>query len=137
MKWILSVLGIAVLVVVGYFAAVMIGSELAGEVVVLRTQDQSGEKVETRLWIVDLDDRPWLRAGSPDSGWLKRIQAQPLVEMERSGSTGSYLAFVDSDKPARRDAVHELMASKYGFVDALVSLMRDGKKSIPIRMDAR
>ena len=56
---------------------------LAGEVVMLHTQD-NGEWSATPLWIVDDGDREYLRAGVPDnSGWVTRMRANPDVRLER------------------------------------------------------
>lgn len=134
MRIVLGIVGALLLVVVVLLGGVMAASELGGEVVVLRTQDAGGEPVETRLWVVDHEGAQWLRAGMPDSGWLTRLEAQPMVEVVRAGRTGRYRA-VPVREPAVRDRIHALMAEKYGLGDRLVSLMRDGSASVPVRLD--
>jgi len=129
MKWILAVVvGVPLLAV----ATVMAASEFGGEVVTLYTHDAAGEEHATHLWVVDEGDELWLRAGMPDSGWLERIAVDPQVEVERAGARGRYLAV---PFPERRDMVHRRMAEEYGWADTVVGLMRDGSKSVAVRLD--
>lgn len=115
---------------------IAVASELGGEVVVLRTRDAAGEPVETRLWVVDDAGRAWLRAGAASSGWYRRLEARPDVELTRSGDTRAYRA-VPVRTPDARDRIHALMRAKYGWADALIDLIRDPDGAIAVRLDAR
>ena len=72
MRYILWLLGI----VIG-LALIMGGLQISAseriEVVQLYTVSQTGEKVVTRLWVVDYDGHAYLR-GETDSGWFRRLQ---------------------------------------------------------------
>ena len=69
------VLGIPILYVVLIVAA----SEWGGEVVKLETEDSIGHTFVTSVWIVDFDRAAWLRAGNPDSDWVRQLRAAPAV----------------------------------------------------------
>lgn len=111
--------------------------ELSGEVVVLHTRDDSGASHGTRLWIVEHDGDPFLRAGarsitSPDS-WYARILANPLVELERNGARKTFRAL---PAPEARVPVNARMREDYGLPDRLIGLMRDFDSSMPIRLES-
>lgn len=126
-----AVLGIGV--VVGLFFAVVYGaSELAGEVITLRTMRADGLAMETQLWIVDDAGRSFLRAGDPGAGWLERLRADPEVEVVRDGVPRSYRAVV---APEMHDRVNLLMARKYGWAETLLGLLRDPGQTTAIRLD--
>lgn len=127
-------IGIVVLAGVALLASVMLASELGGEVVTLSTLDEHGERVETRVWVVDDAGFAWLRAGQAQAGWLARIDAHPAIDVARAGRWGVFRA-VPVREPAVRDRIHGLMAAKYGLADRLISLMRDGSASVPIRLE--
>ena len=112
------------------------GSYLAGErieVVALRTLDGSGHAHDTKLWIVDYQGRPWVRSARPTLGWVKRIRANPRVELIRHGETEPYTAAIVETADAKR-AIDDAIAAKYGWVDRWYEIIvrRD---SIPIRLD--
>lgn len=109
-------------------------SELGGEIGTLGTSTPDGD-AHTRIWVVDDSGHAWLRAGSPDNGWLLRIDANPDVTVEREGQVTRYRAVPVRDDPTLRDRIHELMRQKYTWADRIVSLMRDGSQSVPIRLD--
>ena len=131
-------LGIVLALALALAGAGFTVSELGGEVVILRPRDGS-RTATTRLWIVDDEGRPWLRAGSPGSGWLRRIAADPDVEMERAGRPLAVRAAPVSD-PDVRDRINRLMREKYGFADRVVSFLvvltaGDRARSVPVRLD--
>ncbi len=127
-------LGIVASLAIAFYASIMLASELGGEIVTIRTLDDSGAQVETRLWVVDDGGFAWLRAGQAQSGWLARIDGRPRIEVERGGRTRAFRAVPVRD-PATRDRVHALLAEKYGFADRLISLIRDGSQSVAIRLE--
>jgi hypothetical protein len=133
MRWILRVvgalLGLALLLLVSQYAA----SE-SGEVVVLRTQDAAGDLHETRLWVVDHEGRPWLRAGNEGSGWLVRLRASPDVEVVRGSETLRVRAV---PVPEARDRVNDLVNEKYGFADDYICFFLPRETKVPVRLDPR
>ena len=111
-----------------------IAASESGEVVVLRTQDANDAAHETRLWVVEHEGRPWLRAGNPGTGWLVRLQARPEVEIVRGGETLRVRAV---PVPDARDRINALMNEKYGLADSYVCLFFRRPSKIPVRLDAR
>lgn len=67
------------------------------EVVILRTFDEHGGVLETRLWVVDDDGAPWLLTGS-DGRHTKRLEARPRVELFRNGTAHCYHAVPFRDR---------------------------------------
>jgi len=131
MKAILAVLGIlfACLLAVGFVTA----TPLVGEVVTLHTREAGGEWQSTPLWIVDLEDGSYLRAGQPaESGWLKRWSANGQARLERSGEVFD-VTLVEA--PSRFREVHAGMAEKYGWADDFIFLMRDVNDTLPLRAE--
>jgi hypothetical protein len=132
MRWTLRILGALLAVVLLLFGSQMLASE-SGEVVVLRTQDVGGVH-ETRLWVVEHEGRPWLRAGNADTGWLVRLQAQPEVEVVRGDETLAVRAVPVAEA---RDRINELMNEKYGLADAYICSFFPRETKIPVRLDPR
>jgi hypothetical protein len=133
MRWIVRLVILVLVLVVGFFGTVMLASEYGGEVVVLHTKEGDADKV-THLWVVDDAGFAWLRAGTPGSGWLKRIDANPDVTVERAGQS-YHMRAVPVREPVVRDRIHTLMREKYPFADRLISVMRDGNSSVPVRLE--
>ena len=111
--------------------AMFLASELGGEVVGLRSFDAEGRGYDTRLWIVDHENRGYLR-GSPDSGWYARIEAAPQVELDRAGQTQSFQA-IPSESMSER--VNQLMAQKYGVANQMLGLAADVDENTAIRLE--
>lgn len=129
MRWILG--GLAGLAL-AFVLAVLAASHYGGERVTLRTADAAGGTHTTPLWVVDLEGRPWLRAGDRASGWVERLRAEPQVELRRDDRWRRYRADL---APARTREVSALMAEKYGLADRLVGLIRDAEASVAIRLE--
>ena len=70
-KVLMWVAGAVVALVVGTYA-LMFGASESGEVVVLTTTDDTGTAHSTRIWVVDVDGKQWLRSGSPISRQVRR-----------------------------------------------------------------
>ncbi len=126
----LGIFAVLVLIVVAIFAA----SELGGEVVVLETTDSDGSSRQTHLWVVQSEGTLWLRAGDPTSGWLQRLEANPIVSVTRGAETRRYRAIPVRD-PEVRDRIHALMRERYPAADRLISMVRDDAGSIPVRLE--
>jgi len=128
-KIILWVLGI----IFALFAAVMILQIAASErveVIDMKTLDENGEYVETRLWIVDHDGMQYVRAGS-DSGWYLRMKANPEVLMTRNGKENKYRAVENRPKA---DLIQQLMNKKYTWGDDVIGLMFGREDPIPMEL---
>lgn len=112
--------------------ALFVASHYGGERVTLRTRDAAGEAHTTPLWVVDLEGRPFLRAGDRESGWVARLRAEPEVALQRNGRWRRYRA---EPAPTRTAEVSELMAEKYGLADRVVGLVRNPEASLAIRLE--
>ena len=83
------------------------------------------------MWIVEDGGVLWLRAGDSGSGWLRRLQQEPEIELERAGDTRPYRAVPVPERGAR---INQLMAEKYGWAESLISLIHDEGAIVPIRL---
>ena len=98
--------------------------ELASEKVIRAlTQDEDGDRRETKIWVVVVDGEPFIRTG--DTRWFKNL--------ERGSSLS--LLLDDKEYPARAmkvsdaklvETVHQTFREKYGFQDRLVGLFGGG-----------
>ena len=105
----------------------------SGEVVILTTHDEAGASHETRLWVVDHEGAPWLRAGASVQGWYARLAAEPQIEVERNGTQAAYTALPE---PALRELINGLMLTKYGWADQFIGVLFGRDDAIPIRLEA-
>jgi hypothetical protein len=122
-----AALGIGVAYLVAHWALI----ELGREVIVLRTENADGSRLETRLWIVDDGSVAWLHGA--DSDWMHNLQARPIVEIERAGETHRYHAHAE---PGPHPRVHELLRAKYGIADRWVrTIGPDNESTMPVRLE--
>lgn len=128
MKWIL---GLLITSPLWFGAALYVASEHGGETVVLETLDERGNSFFTKLWVVDIHDEPWLRAGQPDATWLQRIQASPDVFLVRDGTRAAYRAEIAGYEA---DRINYEMREKYGYADQLISLIHAPGQVVAIRL---
>ncbi len=131
MKWPAIVLaaasGLGVAYVVAHWALIEVGRE----VIVLRTENEGGGWLETRLWIVDDGGVSWLHGG--DSHWMRNLEARPVVEIERGGETHRYRA---TAVPGPHPRIHELLRAKYGVADRWVRFVGpDNASTKPVRLE--
>jgi hypothetical protein len=126
LRWLAGILALALLIVGSQYVA----SE-SGEVVILRTRDPAGGVHETRLWVVDHDGSPWLRAGNPSGGWFPRLSARAEVEVVRGSQT---LVFRPAPTPEARDTINDLMREKYGWADSYLCFFFPRAAKIPVRL---
>lgn len=121
------VVGLCVAYVVAHWALI----ELGREVIVLRTENRDGGRLETRLWIVDDGGFSWLHGG--DSEWMRNLRARPIVEIERDGETQRYRAYA---VPGPHPRLHELLRAKYGMADRWVRFVGpDNDSTTPVRLE--
>ena len=104
----------------------------SGEVVVLTTRDATGATHTTRLWIVEHQQRLYLRAGMPQSQWYQRVLGEPAVSVEREGITTSYRAVPELTVVPQ---INELMRAKYGWADAFIGYLFGRDASVPVRLE--
>ena len=103
----------------------------SSEVVTLTTRDAGGAEHATPLWVVEDQGGLWIRAGNPENAWLKRLQADSTVQLERGGETLSYHA-LPSDAPDAQSRVNTLMAEKYGASDTAMQLFNTNDVFVPV-----
>jgi hypothetical protein len=132
-RYLLTGAVVLIVLVAGFIGLAMVGAELGGEVIIVHTHTPNGEK-RTHLWVVDDAGFAWLRGSRPVSGWLARIDQNPIVLVERGGRLIRYRA-VPVRQPLVRDRIHALMREKYGMADRLVSVLRDPAQSVPVRLE--
>jgi hypothetical protein len=121
------VLALAALAVVGHLAFIEIGRE----VVTLRTPRPDGSWQETRLWIVDDGGSAWLHSAGAD--WAQRFVGDPVVEVERGGTTLRYRAH---PVPGPHPRIHALLREKYGLADRWVRFIGpDNEDVLVVRLD--
>jgi hypothetical protein len=117
-------------------ALAALATYLAGEqteLAVLRTFDAGGAAHETKMWVIDVGDTPWVRVANPERAWYQRLLTEPRVELVRGGRVEARVARPSADPTVRR-AVDEAFAEKYGLVDAWYGLLlRRG--AVPVRLE--
>jgi hypothetical protein len=123
--------GLVLALLVALLAVQWFASE-SGEVVVVATHAGDGSVAETRLWVVDLDNSAWLRAGSPDAGWYARLVADPAFTVTRNGTAGAFRAVPE---PGRRAEINDLISAKYGWADAFIGALFDRSGAVPLRLE--
>ena len=101
------------------------------EVVELHTNDESGQEVTTRLWIVDHAGHPYLRTGDEQSGWFMRLSAQDKINLTREDSRQIYRT---TPVPELRDRINTLMQDKYTWGDTFIGYVFSREHAIPIRL---
>ena len=134
MKTLAKLGGVLLALVLLVGGGILLISELGGEVVTLRTTDESGAVHETRLWIVEHDGSVWLRAGQPASRWLLELRERPDVEVVRAGETVRYHATPVQTAEAR-EAINRRMAEGYGAAERIIQYLHDETEVVPVRLD--
>jgi hypothetical protein len=129
LRALLALFGIAAIAAVALLAL----SELGGEVALLRTRDASGEWRETRVWVVEWDHSPWLRAGARRA-WFARVVEDGEVELVRDGLPSRYRAIPFRDAPTR-ERIDQLMRERYGVADRVIGWIGRSRDATPIRLE--
>lgn len=128
MRHVMLAVGLLMLLVVG--AALWIDE---GEVVTLRTSDAEGRDFETELWITEYGGDLYVR-GTLNRPWVKRLRAQPRVELVRAGRTEVYRAQLVEDAGVAA-GVGAAMVEKYGNAERLAEAIFDLQPPVAIRLD--
>lgn len=129
MKRLVWIAGFLALALVVFNGLLFVASE-SGEVVVVTTFDAAGGH-ETRLWVVDFEGDAYLRAGSADALWFRRLKANPRIAVARGGETFSAQAGAEAHRQEEIDAI---MGLKYGRADWLVGLFSSREHAVPVRL---
>ena len=127
MRQIMLVTAVVIAITVG--AAEILGR---GEVVEITTVAPNGITRETPLWIVEVGGDLYLRAGSPSSQWLARIENNAEIWLEMGGVRRRFEALPLRDDRSVRTSVNRAIAEKYGLADTLVGVLVDPDRSVPI-----
>jgi hypothetical protein len=115
-RGVLGLLGVGVLL----FLIQGIAAETGGEVVVIHIANEQGEEQSTRIWVMDLDGKLYVRGG--EGSWPTRAIAHPDLKLERAAGTLPYKAvrLMDQELHGR---LNRLFRDEYGFGDAIISYM--------------
>ena len=124
-------LAVGVVAVLVVLAVLPFAASESGEVVTLTTVDDDNVFHDTRVWVVDMDDASYLRAGSADAVWLARVQAEPRVLIERGGEPRRARLEVAAERTAE---VNALMARKYGWADMVVGTFFPRDDAVAVRV---
>jgi len=114
--------------------AIVAVSETGVEVVTIHTSKANGGDAATCLWVVDDDGAAWLRASMGRAAWVNRAEAKGELLMVRNGERRRYKVRV-TDDPTSRLRIQTLMAKKYGWHDRFIDVVRDGERSLAVRLD--
>lgn len=128
-----AVVAVALLLVL-LLGGVLYAASEHGEVVSVTTADDAGALQVTRVWVVDVEGRQWLRSGSPESTWLARMRVHPVITVERAGVAKQYEA---APTPAMQEAVNDAMAAKYGWADKLIGALFGRDDAVPVELIPR
>jgi F420H(2)-dependent quinone reductase len=131
MKTLAKLIGAIVALLAAMYVLTIIASE-SGEVVVVNTRDAAGSAKATRLWVVDHDGDTWLRAGSLEAGWYRRLTADPEITVQRGAA--SYVALARPTADATT-TINRLMNDKYGWADDYIGMLFSRNKAIAIRLE--
>jgi len=123
---------VAGVLILGVVVASLLVDE--GEVVRLTTFDAGGVGTVTGLWVVEVGNATYLRAGSPAARWLARLRSRPEVVIERNGVERKARA-LPIDDPTVAAEVDRAMRAKYGWLDAAVLRVIDHSHGIPVRVE--
>lgn len=91
------------------------------------TVDEDGTTRETKIWIVVLGERGFIRTN--ESRWLANIKRDPTVLLRTRGVESEFMAQIVSNDRVY-DAVEEAFRQKYGFVQRLMSAFRMSRPTV-------
>jgi hypothetical protein len=100
----------------------------------LRTTRGDGDWRQTHVWVVEEGESLWIEAATPERAWLRDIESNPLVEVERAGSVASYRASPAPGTTAR-DQLRAALRAKYGWADVWVGLFQNTSRAVAVRLD--
>jgi len=101
------------------------------EVVELHTNNEEGEEVITRLWIVDHNDSTYLRSGDDQAGWFQRLTSAGQVDVTRNDVRATYKIKLE---PEVRAEINTAMRIKYTWGDEFFSTTFGYEGAIPVKL---
>src|SRR5262245_58040547 len=111
------VLGLCAAYALAHLALIEVGRE----VVVVHEPTPTGGVHKARLWIVDDGRYSWIHPGKANAQWwIRQMEANPIVEIDRAGETLRYRVRPDPEAHVR---VHQLLREKYGVADKWVRFL--------------
>ena len=135
------VVGTCVTYVLAHLALIEVGRE----VVVVHEPTPTGVVHKARLWIVDDGPYSWIHPGGSNAEWwIRHMDANPIVEIDRGGEIQCCRVLPDPESHVR---VHQLLRERYGVADWWVrfltgtdtrrGLLTWGEmcKTVPIRLE--
>ena len=105
----------------------------ATDVVEVLTSDEGGEPRETKVWIVALGDRGYVRTN--DSRWLANIRRGSPIALRADGDEIA-VAAREVDDQELRGRVEAAFREKYGFLQRVMSAFRIREPTV-IELSAR
>jgi hypothetical protein len=114
------------------FGALFGVRNFTGEVATLYTSDGMGERLSSRVWVVDHGHELWIRSLDPMSGWLDHIINHPDVQLERAGAIANFRA---TPHTGRKTRVNALMAERYGWAEWVLAKIEDRDDAVPVYLD--
>ncbi len=123
--WMLGVAGscLAALAASGAAEAQDWGAIGATDVVVVVTRNQDGSDRETKVWIVVVDDRAYIRTAA--TRWYGNVERDPDIVLRAAGDEFPLRAVLVTDAPLA-EHVEAAFRKKYGFWDAFMEIFRFG-----------
>jgi hypothetical protein len=100
----------------------------------LVTKEADGAARVTKLWIVVVDGRGFVRTG--ETRWAENIARDPQVELRALGGAHALRAVAVTDLPLR-ERVNAAFRAKYGWQDRLLDVFSDREDARIFRLDAR
>ena len=129
------VLGIGLLGAIAFAAVTLVALE-GREVVVLRTHAADGSARATRTWIADADGAAWIEAAMPERPFLRDLEREPTLTLDRHGQPQRCRASV-APNPEGHTRIRDLLAAKYGWADCWIALLADTERSLAVRLECQ
>lgn len=104
------------------------------EVAVLHTTDARGGVHETRVWVADDAGATWIEAANSERPFLRALNENPRVTVQRDGASRACQATVLSN-PEGHERIRRLLSVKYGWADRWIGLLTDTAGSLAVRLD--
>lgn len=133
--WLLGAAGscLAALAASGAAAAQDWGAIGATDVVVVVTRNQDGSDRETKVWIIEVDDRAYIRTAA--TSWYGNVEREPDIVL-RVGEDELPLRAVLVTDALLAEQVEAAFREKYGSWDAFMEIFRFGEPHV-MRLEPR
>jgi hypothetical protein len=97
------------------------------DVVVVVTRNPDGSDRETKVWIVVVDDRAYIRTSA--TRWYANIERDPDIALRVGEDEFPLRAVLVTDAPLA-ERVESEFRKKYGYWDALMEIVRFGEPHV-------